>query len=224
VSDLTTPAVAADLPSAPPSNRVAPAPLDVDASVGDAVAELAAARAALGEEVGALVASTRAALDIKARIRRSPAKAAAVVGGATFVAVGGPRRVLRAVKRRVVGEPDPLPPSLLPDEVEKAVRALGDDGAKVRGALERGFAGWLDATAKDRKAESRQRSLVNLAMKIGRPVATKAARQALDGMLREPGEAGDRAAAKRRADAARGGADAATPARPARRSAGRPSG
>ncbi len=37
-----------------------------------------------------------------------------------------------------------LPKSLLPDEVDKALRALGDDGTKVRGALERNFADYLE--------------------------------------------------------------------------------
>ena len=38
--------------------------------------------------------------------------------------------------------PTPLPPSMLPDEIEKTLRKLGDDGDKVRGALERDFAAY----------------------------------------------------------------------------------
>jgi hypothetical protein len=156
-----------DLPVGRPSGRIAPAALATDPAAKAAATEVAAARAALTVELVTLRASARAAVDVKARVRRNVGKTAAAVGGAAFLAVGGPRRAFRAVKRRVVGEPEPLPASLLPEEVEKAVRALGDDGAKVRGALERGFAGWLGATAKDRKSEDRQRSVVNLAMKIG---------------------------------------------------------
>ncbi len=167
------------------SGNVSPAPLANDPVALAAAEEVAAARAALADELASLRASAQAAVDVKAIVRRSPAKAAAAAGGAAFLAVGGPRRIFRKVRRRIVGEPEPLPPSLLPEQVEKAVRALGEDGAKVRGALERGFAGWLDATAKDRKSEARQRSLVNLAMKIGLPVATKAARQAVSRALRE---------------------------------------
>ena len=85
-------------------------------------------------------------------MRRNPGKTAAAVGGTAFVVLGGPRRVFRSVKHRIVGKPDPLPPSLLPDQVEKAVRALGDDGAKVRGALEREFAAFVDT---NRKTDSR---------------------------------------------------------------------
>jgi len=173
------------LPPDRPAGRVTQAALATDPAALAAAAEVAAAREALTGELATLRSSARAAVDVRAKVRRNPGKAAAVVGGASFLAVGGPRRLLRAVKRRVVGEPEPLPASLLPDQVEKAVRALGDDGARVRGALERGFAGWLDATAKDRRAEARQRSLVNLAMKIGMPVATRAAREAVGRALRE---------------------------------------
>jgi hypothetical protein len=187
-----------DLPVGRPSGRIAPAALATDPAAKAAATEVAAARAALTDELVTLRASARAAVDVKARVRRNVGKTAAAVGGAAFLAVGGPRRAFRAVKRRVVGEPEPLPASLLPEEVEKAVRALGDDGAKVRGALERGFAGWLGATAKDRKAEDRQRSVVNLAMKIGVPAASRAAREVVSRALREtaagarPGSGDDR--------------------------------
>lgn len=167
--------------------RMPPSP--AEAARAAAVDEVAAARTALADELGTLKASARAAVDIKAKVRQSPAKVAAAAGSVAFLAVGGPKRLFRAAKRRVVGEPEPLPASLLPEEVEKAVRALGDDGAKVRGALERGFAGWLDATAKDRKAEQRQRSLVNAAMKIGMPLGAKVARQALSRTLAETKDA-----------------------------------
>ena len=106
-----------------------------------------AARASLGEELETLEASARSAIDIPAKIKRSPAKAAAVVGGTAFLALGGPKRVFRAGKRAVTGEPEPLPPSMLPKEIDKALRALGDDGTKVRGALERDFAAYAKQRA-----------------------------------------------------------------------------
>ena len=91
------------------------------------------ARAALGEELETLEASVRAAADIPAKIRRNPARAAAVAGGAGFLAIGGPRRVLRAGRRAVFGAPAPFPKSMLPEEIDKSLRRLGDDGDKVRG-------------------------------------------------------------------------------------------
>jgi hypothetical protein len=111
-----------------------------------ALAEIRLARTGLLDEADRLEATLRAAVDLKAKVRRNPGKAAAVAGGAAFLALGGPRRLLRGARRAVFGAPDPLPASLLPDQVERAVRALGEDGSKVRGALEREFAGYLATT------------------------------------------------------------------------------
>jgi len=146
----------------------------MDEATTTAIAELVAARQALGDELVRLEATARAAVDIRAKVRRNPGKTAAALGGTAFVVLGGPRRVFRSVKRRIVGAPDPLPPSLLPEQVEKAVHALGDDGAKVRGALEREFAAFVDT---NRKSESRlvRRVLltggVPLASQLGREIA-----------------------------------------------------
>ena len=132
-----------------------------------------AARAALGEELEVLEASARAAVDVPAKIRRSPAKAAAVVGGVGFLALRGPQRLFRRAKRAVKGAPEPFPESMLPDQVEKTLRKLGDDGAAVRGALERDFAAYAKQASRDR---ARLRTL--LVLTVARPLlsaATKAA-------------------------------------------------
>ena len=100
-------------------------------------AEVVAAREAFSTELVRLEAAGRAAVDIKAKVRRSPAKAAGLAAGAGFLAVGGPLKVARGVGRALRGKREPLPPSLLPREVDKALRSLGDDGTKVRGTLER---------------------------------------------------------------------------------------
>ena len=130
-----------------------------------------AARADLAEEVQLLEASARAAVDIPAKIKRSPAKAAALAGGVGFLALKGPQRLFGAARRAVRGEPDPLPSRMLPDEVEKTLRKLGKDGEKVRGALERDFAEYAKKSAKDRQAIG---SVLLLA--LGRPLAGRAAR------------------------------------------------
>ncbi len=52
------------------------------------------------------------------------------------------------------GKPDPLPEAMLPDEIEKALKALGPDGAKVRGALERDFADYVARTEKRKDRRS----------------------------------------------------------------------
>jgi hypothetical protein len=130
-----------------------------------------AARAAFGDELEALEASARAAVDVPAKIRRNPVPFAAAAGGITFVAVGGPRRVFRAAKHRIFGAPEPLPESLLPDQVEKALRELGDDGRKVRGALERDFAAYAKQAQRDR---ARLRTL--LVLTVARPILNGAAK------------------------------------------------
>jgi hypothetical protein len=158
--------------------------------------EAVAARTGLVDEVERLKSSARSAVDVKAKVKRYPGRAAGAIAGTAFLAAGGPKRIFRAVKHRVVGEPEPLPESLLPDEVERAVRALGADGGKVRGALERGFADYLDATAGDRKAAARGRSLSRFALGVARPVATRAATQALKRVLADPERPGDGRAAR----------------------------
>ena len=130
-----------------------------------------AARAALGEDLEVLEASARAAVDVPAKIRRNPVPFAAAVGGITFVAAGGPRRVFRAARNRIFGAPEPLPESMLPDQVEKALRGLGDDGRKVRGALERDFAAYAKQAQRDR---ARLRTL--LVLTVARPILNGAAK------------------------------------------------
>jgi hypothetical protein len=165
---MTEPQVAAPLAD--------PVATTTDPATIAALAEVVAARAALDDELVRLEATARAAVDIRAKVRRNPGRTAAALGGTAFVVVGGPRRVFRSVRHRVFGVPDPLPPSLLPDQVEKAVRALGDDGAKVRGALEREFAAFVDT---NRRGESKfvRRVLLTggipLASQIGREIVKR---------------------------------------------------
>lgn len=138
-----------------------------------------AARAALGEELETLEASARAALDIPARVKRSPAKAAAIVGGTGFIVLGGPKRVFRRAKRAVFGAPEPFPASMLPEQVERTLRELGDDGTAVRGALERDFAAYAKKAHRDR---AQVRTL--LLLSVGRPILYGATRAAVRALFR----------------------------------------
>lgn len=161
-------------------------PLDLpppDPATSVALDDVVASRQALADELVRLEASARAAVDIRAKVRRNPGKTAAAVGGTAFVVVGGPRRVFRSVRRRVFGAPDPLPPSLLPDQVEKAVQALGDDGAKVRGALEREFAAFVGGGV---RAENRFRH--RLLYATAAPFASTVAREILKRVTATSGE------------------------------------
>lgn len=114
--------------------------------------EVLRAREDLLGEVERLGASARAATDIRAQVSRHPGKAAAAVGGAAFLVLGGPRRLLRGVRRAGRGPTAAYPPSLLPEEVERVMRSLGGDGEKVRGVLERGFADYVT----EKKASGRR--------------------------------------------------------------------
>jgi hypothetical protein len=114
-------------------------------------AQVLAARAALDDELVRLEASARAAVDVKAKIKRNPGKAVGLAAGAGFLAVGGPKRVLRRARTAVFGPKEPLPTSMLPKEIDKALGRLGDDGERVRGLVEREFASYLQATEPERR-------------------------------------------------------------------------
>ena len=130
-----------------------------------------AARADLADEFQVLEASGRAAVDIPAKIRRSPAKAAAVAGGIGFLALKGPQRLFGLGRRVVRGKDKPLPKAMLPDEIEKSLRRMGSDGERVRGTIERDFAEYAQQADKQRR---RQRSLLLLA--VAQPIVSRAAR------------------------------------------------
>jgi hypothetical protein len=113
--------------------------------------QVLAARADLSEQLQVLEASGRAAIDIPARIKRSPAKAAAIAGGVGFLILKGPQRLFRATRRAIRGDRPDVPDRMLPPEIEKTLRKLGDDGDRVRGTLERDFAAYVKKTEKERK-------------------------------------------------------------------------
>jgi hypothetical protein len=140
-------------------------------------AEVLAAREGLEDEVVRLEASARAAVDIPARIRREPAKVLGAAGGAAFLLLGGPKRVLRRARRAVFGPDADLPKSMLPDEVERTLRKMGSDGDRVRGTLEKEFAKYLETTAPER----RDRDLVGVASgllaNLLKPASVRAGRQ-----------------------------------------------
>jgi hypothetical protein len=133
-------------------------------------ADALAAREALGEELVRLEASARAAVDVKAKVKKHPVKAAGLVGGAAFLAVKGPKHVFRGAKRLVLGPAEPLPKAMLPDEIEKSLKRMGDDGDQVRGLLEREFAAYLKATEPARKGGSLRGVATIAAVAFLRPV------------------------------------------------------
>ena len=149
-----------------------------------ALAEVLAARDGLAEEIDRLEASGRAAVDIPAKIKRSPAKAAAIAGGGAFLVLGGPKRVYRKARKAITGrEEAPLPKSLLPKDIDKALKKLGSDGDQVRGTIERDFAKYLDDRAKERRKEGIVAGLTAIAVAALRPIGTRAGRQLAERMI-----------------------------------------
>jgi hypothetical protein len=146
----------------------------VGARTDAARAEVLAARQGVADEVTNLEASARAAVDVPARLRREPGRVLGVAGGAAFLLAGGPRRVLRGLRRAVRGPAADLPPSLLPDKVERALRALGEDGDRVRGALERDFARYLDEQAPQRRERDLAGTVSQLVGNVLRPASKRA--------------------------------------------------
>jgi hypothetical protein len=154
-----------------------------------ALAEVVAARADVGEQVDRLEAAGRAAIDVPAKVRANPAKAAGIAAGGAFLAVGGPKRLLRRARRAITGKEEELPSELLPKDVEKALRKIGTDGSKVRGTLERDFAKYLDDRAKERKREGLTAAITGIAVSALRPIAMRQGRQLAERMLDPNGPA-----------------------------------
>jgi hypothetical protein len=152
-------------------------------------AQVIAARAELEEQVDRLEAAGRAAIDVPAKIKASPAKAAGIAAGGAFLAVGGPKRIFRRAKRAITGRDEELPSELLPKEVEKTIRKLGSDGKAVRGTLEREFAKYLDERAKERKKEGVVAAATGLALTALRPIAMRTGKQMAERMM-DPNTAG----------------------------------
>ena len=140
-----------------------------------------AARSEFDASIGDLGASARYAVDIPAQVRRSPAKAAAIVGGVVFLVLRGPQRLWRAFRRHVLRRNAPLPKRLLPKEIEKAIDRMGDDGDKVRGTIERDFADYV----KQRQRERRAIPTVIL-LSAARPIIGAAARRAMEYLTAPP--------------------------------------
>ena len=140
-------------------------------------AEVVARRQLLLDEVVRLEAAGRSAIDIPAKIRHSPAKVAALAAGTAFMILGGPKRTFNLVRRRVLGPTADLPKSMLPEQIDKALRALGDDGNHVRGVIEREFVDYLEKNKPVRDARDLRGTVSELGGNILRPVSAQVGRR-----------------------------------------------
>ena len=150
-------------------------------------AEVLAAREGLGTELDRLEAAGRAAIDIPARLRREPAKLAGSAAGAAFLLLGGPGRVVRGIRRAILGEKAEIPKSMLPPEVEKTLNKLGPDGEKIRGTLEREFADFLEEKGPQRRERDLGATAGGLLANVLRPLTIRAGRQLAEQLLNPDG-------------------------------------
>jgi hypothetical protein len=157
--------------------------------IDDAYARVLAARGDLDNEIDRLEAAGRAAVDIPAKVKANPAKAAGIAAGGAFLALGGPKRLFRRAKSAVTGKEQELPSELLPKDVEKALKKLGTDGRKVRGTIERDFAKYLDDRQKERKKEGVVAGITAIALAAIRPIAIRSGKQLAERMLDPNGPA-----------------------------------
>jgi hypothetical protein len=149
----------------------------VGARTDAARAEVLARREALAVEVVKLEAAGRSAIDIPSKIKRSPGKTVALAAGTAFIALGGPKKTYHAVKRAVLGPSADLPKSMLPEQIDKALRRMGDDGDRVRGLLEREFVEYLEKNKSTREARDLAGTVSELGGNILRPVTAEAGKR-----------------------------------------------
>jgi hypothetical protein len=185
----------------------------VGARTDAARAEVLAAREGLEDEVIRLEAAGRSAVDIPAKVRRNPVKTAGAAAGAAFFVLGGPGRLFRRVKRAVVGPEKELPTSILPDEVEKALRKLGDDGEKIRGTLEREFAHYLEEHKEERENRNLGAVAAVLLANVAKPLTAQAGRRLAQQLFSPEGGAFNETVQRIRARREAAAATATAPAR-----------
>ncbi|HEX8941349.1 MAG TPA: hypothetical protein VF763_14430 [Candidatus Limnocylindrales bacterium] len=182
--------------------------------------EVLARRHLLSEEVGRLEAAGRAAADIPAKVRKAPARTAGLAAGSAFLVLGGPQRLYRRARRMVLGPKADLPKSLLPKQVDKAVRSLGDDGERVRRTLEREFFDYIESRRKEREGRDLQAALAGVLTSAVKPVASRVGKQLAEQLL-QPDQASFEAALERIRARRSGGAEpAATSSTPSASGAG----
>jgi hypothetical protein len=168
----------------------------VGARTDAARAEVVARRQLLLDEVVNLEAAGRSAVDIPGKIRRSPAKIAALAAGTAFMVLGGPKRTYRAVRRGILGPKADLPKSMLPKQIDKALRSLGDDGVQVRGLLEREFGTYLEKSRPEREARDLKGTISVLGGSLLLPVIAEAGKR-MAKQLFSPDEGGFKTAVER---------------------------
>jgi hypothetical protein len=163
--------------------------------LADARQEVVNARQAAGAELDELGHSVRAAVDIPAKVRRNPLKTAGLAGGAAFLALGGPKRVLKRVERRVL--PRRKVRRMLPEEIERAVDNLPEEEREqVRAHLERDFASYVQREHAKEQPNARRSLWATYDTLLG-VVGAAAARELVKKLFAVPQEVEEEAAQRR---------------------------
>jgi hypothetical protein len=157
-------------------------------TTAEARREVVNARRKVEGELDQLASSTRAALDIPAKIKRHPVETVGVAGGAAFLLLGGPRRVAKAAERRFLPERANRPPKLLPKDVDRALRNLPPgERERVEGHLEKDFAAYLRKEHTQEPANARQSVWKTYDMLVG-IIGAAAARELVKKLFAIPQE------------------------------------
>jgi hypothetical protein len=149
--------------------------------------EVVARRQLLLDEVVRLEAAGRSAIDFPAKIRHSPAKVAALAAGTVFMVVGGPKKTYNVVRRAIFGPAADLPKSMLPEQIDKALKALGEDGDRVRGVIEREFVDYLEKNKPVRDARNLRGTVSELGGNVLRPVSAEVGKRLVTELFKPEG-------------------------------------
>jgi hypothetical protein len=151
------------------------------AAIAKAHQDLLLARKGVAAETDGLTDSIREAVDIPAKVKREPLKAAALAGGAGFLLLGGPKKVLRGIGRAMPRrERDPYA-GLLPDEIEKVLKDTGlAQDPRVRQALDRDFAEYLRRKGKAQPLPNARASLWRTYDTVVGPLGTVGAKKLVE--------------------------------------------
>ena len=149
-------------------------------SVANARQKVVQAREGFGEELVELGSATRSAVDIPAKVKKRPVETAAVAGGIVFLAANGPKRILRAVERRVRPRPTDRFKGVLPKPIEQALDKLGDQGVTVQERLETEFADWLSKKSSRAAPSSARQSFWKTYDVVIGPIAALGTKRLLD--------------------------------------------
>jgi hypothetical protein len=157
-------------------------------TTAEAQEEVEAARRGVEAELNQLGKSTRAALDIPAKVRRNPVRTAGLAGGAAFMFLGGPKRVAKAAEARFFPKRAVKRDRALPKDVQQTLNKIEPEHRdQVEAHLERDFQSYLRKEHSAEPANPRQSLWKTYDMMLG-IVGVAAARELAKKLFEIPKE------------------------------------